>query len=347
MPIFIQSAKQISVQMPLSDKWFDQPIFYEKQHVRSIDPELSSYFSPLISRRMCLLQKRAVILSQLTLKDASIKTPDAIICGTGTGFLENTEFFLHSILDNDEKFLQPTYFMQSTPNMLSSTVAIDIKCNGYNNTFVHRGTSFENVLLDAILQFEQKRVTNVLAGGFDELTDEHFVFFSRTGSYNFEIGENLKKRCFASEVAVSMLLEKNKTEKSICEINDVKLMHKPSYKQIQDALTSMLTKSGCNLSEIDAVLTGLNNNTENDKIYHDINKRFFSNIPILQFKHLFGESLSSSAIGVYVALTCLRKGYAPSILSAENDEDTNNIKRILIHNHYKNNSHSIILLSKV
>ncbi|MDR2917260.1 MAG: beta-ketoacyl synthase chain length factor [Tannerella sp.] len=345
MPVYIQSTNQISAQKPLSDEWFDHPVYYEDQRMPTINPDFTGHFPPLVSRRMCVLLKRAVIMSRLALKDASVEMPDAIISGTGLGCIENTEKFLHAIMENDEKFLQPTYFMQSTHNILSSTIAIDMKCHGYNNTYVHRGASFENALLDAVMQFEQKRVQNVLVGGYDELTDDYYQFFDRIGIWDFVPESSPKKKCFASEAAVSMLLGATKNKHTICEINDVGLMHKPTSEQMRQTLDAVLAKAGCGLSDIDAVLTGLSTHAENDRVYHDVIARFFKDHPIMQYKHLFGESFSSSAIGVYVATTCLRNGRVPSFLLSDKEVDLKGVKRILVYNHYRNKSHSFILLS--
>ena len=368
MSVYIQSVKQISAQKPLSDEWFEQPVYYRDRRVPTINPDYTPYFSPLQARRMCILLKRALVLSRLTLKEVAVEMPDAIISGTGLGCIDNTEKFLYSIMENEEKFLQPTYFMQSTHNILSSTVAIDLKCHGYNNTYVHRGASFENALLDAVMQIELKRAQTVLVGGFDELTDDYYQFFDRIGIWDFATGDKKcfageasvspekacfagevsvspKESCFAGEAAVSMLLGNTRNEQSICEINDVGLMHKPTHAQMRETLHTIFAKAGCALSDIDVVLTGLSAHTENDRIYHDTIDALFGDIPIMQYKHLFGESFSSSAIGVYVALTCLRKGYAPAFLSAGKDEDINGIKRILVYNHYRNKTHSFILLT--
>lgn len=355
MSVYIQSANQISAQKPLSDEWFDNPVLYDGMRVPTIDPDFRDHFSPLAARRMCVLLKRAVMMSRLTLKEALVEMPDAIISGTGLGCIENTEKFLCSIMENDEKFLQPTFFMQSTHNILSSSVAIDLKCHGYNNTFVHRGTSFENALLDAFMQFEQKRIKTALVGGYDELTNDYFKFFERIGIWDFATGPSPKQKCFAGEAAVSMLLGSEKNGNTICRISDVELMYKPTGDQLRKRLDEMLAKAGCGLSDIDAVLTGLNTHPENDKVYRDAIMRFFGDLPIMQYKHLFGESFSSSALAVYVAATCLRKNRIPSSLladspsmrfdPAENSDDIKGVKRILIYNHYRNKSHSFILLS--
>ena len=357
MPVYIQSANQISAQKPLSDEWFDSPLFHAGRRVPAIDPDFSGHFSPLAARRLCTLLKRSVMMSRRTLKDASVEMPDAIISGTGLGCIENTEKFLHSIMENDEQFLQQTYFMQSTHNILSSSVAIDLKCHGYNNTFVNRGVSFENALLDAFIQFERKRIQTALVGGYDELTDDYYLFFDRIGIWNFAAGTPPGENCFAGEAAVSMVLGAEKNEHTICEINDVELLYRPTHEQLGLTLDGMLAKAGCGLSGIDAILTGLNTHAENDGVYRDVIARFFGNRPVLHYKHLFGESFMSSALGVYVAMTCLRKGRIPPFLLAAtnrtataSDDDAisagiHGVKRILVYSHYRNKSHSLILLS--
>ena len=347
MPVYIQSANQISVQKPLSDEWFDNPVYYEDRRVSTIDPDYKEHFPPLVARRMCVLLKRAVLMSRLTLKEASVEMPDAIISGTGLGCIDNTEKFIYSIMDNEEKFLQPTFFMQSTHNIISSTIAIDLKCHGYNNTFVHRWTSFENALLDALMQLGQKRIQTALVGGYDELTDDYYKFFDRLGLWDFT-AESLpySKKCFAGEASINMLLSADKTEQTICEISDVELLYSPTDEQISKTIDVMLEKAGCRLSDIDAVMTGLNAHAENDKVYYDVIEKHFGDRPIMQYKHLFGESFSASAIGTYAAMTCLRKGRIPSfMLVGAANADINSVKRILVYNHHNNKPHSFILLS--
>ncbi|MDR1224093.1 MAG: hypothetical protein LBL07_14630 [Tannerella sp.] len=347
MPVYIQSVNQLSAQKPLSDEWFDHPVFYDGEvRVPTRDPDFRDHFSPLAARRMCVLLKRAVLMSRLTLREASVEMPDAIISGTGLGCIENTERFLRSIVENEEKFLQPTYFMQSTHNVLSSSIAIDLKCHGYNNTFVHRGASFESALLDALMQFEQGRIKTALAGGYDELTDDYFKFFERIGIWNFVPGRSPGQTCFAGEAAVSMLLGTEKNEHTVCRINGVELMHKPAGDRLREKLDGLLAGAGCEPADIDAVLTGLNTHPENDAVYRDVTGRLFSDRPILQYKHLFGESFSSSALAVYVAATCLRKNRIPaSLLAGPPAGNGKDVRRILIYNHYRNKSHSFILLS--
>lgn len=340
MSVYLQSARQISVQQPLSDEWFDHPIAYGKKYVPTLDPQFSDYLSPLMSRRMCTLLKRAVVVSRLTLKDADVERPDAIISGTGLGCIANTEQFLLSIMENNEQLLQPTFFMQSTHNILSATIAIDLKCHGYNNTYVHRGTSFDQALLDALLQFGRGKVETVLVGGYDELTEHYYRFFNRLGRWDFEPG-----KCFAGETAVSMLLGNEKDSHTLCRIDGVELMYRPTPVQMRETLGGLLSRSGCESTEIDAVLTGINTHQQNDEVYHDVMAHLFEHCPMMQYKHLFGESFTSSALGVYVAATCLHRREVPSHLLCGGTKALPDLKRILVYNHYNNKSHSFTLLS--
>ena len=348
MAIYIQAATQISAQNPLTDDWFETPLFHTAKRTLSIDPKFADYLTPIMSRRMCTLLKRAIVTSQLTLQKANVAMPDAIITGTGLGCVENTEKFLYMIRDNEEKFLQPTYFMQSTHNIISAAIAIDLKCNGYNNTYVHRGVSFENALLDAIIQFRQHRIGNALVGGYDELTSDYYIFFDRMGILDFaNCDPSLPKTmCFAGEAAVSMLLRSEKDEQTLCELNEVEIMYRPTPRQLRQNLDSLLHHAGCTLSEIDAVAVGTNSNPANDMVYEEVVPQLFGNVPVMKYKHIFGQSFISSALGTYAAAVCLQKQLIPAHLLTDREESISPVKRILLYNHFRNRSHSLILLSR-
>jgi len=346
--IYIQSATQISAQVPLTDEWFETPVYHEERKSLSHDPDFSNYLTPIMSRRMCSLLKRAIVTSRLTLYKAAVEMPDAIICGTGLGCIENTEKFLYSIRENEEKFLQPSFFMQSTHNIISSAIAIDLKCHGYNNTYVHRGTSFENALMDAVIQFQQHKVRSVLLGGYDELTPDYYIFFDRIGIWDFSKKIPLvhKTYCFAGEAAVSMLLHTEKNEQTLCVLNGIEIMYRPSIEKIASSLESLLGQAGCSLSDIDAVMVGTNSNPDNDAVYDNIVSHFFAGIPIMQYKHLFGQSFTSPALGTYAAAICLNKQLIPAHLLTDREKSISPVKRILLYNHSQNKSHSFILLSR-
>jgi len=346
--VYIQSATQISAQAPLTDEWFETPVYHEERKSLSHDPDFSSYLTPLMSRRMCNLLKRAIVTSRLTLQKAAVEMPDAIICGTGFGCIENTEKFLYSIRENEEKFLQPSFFMQSTHNIISSAIAIDLKCHGYNNTYVHRGTSFENALMDAVIQFKQHKIRSVLLGGYDELTPDYYIFFDRIGIWDFskKIPLAHKTYCFAGEAAVSMLLRTEKNEQTLCELNGIEILYRPSIEKMAGSIDALLGQAGCSLSDIDAVMVGTNSNPDNDAVYDRIIPHFFDGIPVMQYKHLFGQSFTSPALGTYAAAICLNKQLIPAHLLTGRESGINPVKRILLYNHSQHKSHSLILLSR-
>jgi len=147
--------------------------------------------------------------------------PDAIITGTGLGCIENTEIFLDKLVREGEELLNPTYFMQSTHNTISSLVAIDAKCYAYNSTYAHKGISFECALQDAFMQCQDaiNCVSTVLVGAHDEMTPAYFTLLKKTGY----LGK--PNQTFAGETAVAMMLSTKKSEKALCEIEAVEKIY--------------------------------------------------------------------------------------------------------------------------
>ena len=168
--IFIHSAAQVSVQKPLCEEWMVEPIVCDESYVRSQDPDFKLFMSPMQSRRMSLILKRAAAVSLTALRTAGLENPEAIFTGTGLGCMENTENFLSAMRSDGEEMLPPTYFMMSTHNTISSAVAIMLHCHGRNCTYSHKDISFESALLDAFLQLSSSRIANALVGAHDETT---------------------------------------------------------------------------------------------------------------------------------------------------------------------------------
>ena len=72
MNIYIKSCAQISVQEPLCDKWFTEPIKHEAPYVRALDPDYKPFINPVAARRMGLILKRAMATSITALKEAEL-----------------------------------------------------------------------------------------------------------------------------------------------------------------------------------------------------------------------------------------------------------------------------------
>lgn len=351
MSIYIQAAAQISNQEPLSDTWFTKPKHYMERHVRSIEPDYKDFINPMEARRMGKILKRALATSLSVVRKTGIEQPDAIITGTGLGCIENTEKFLTAMVRDNEMYLQPTYFMQSTHNTISSQIALHLKCNKYNTTYAQRGISFESSLLDAYLQFELGKIQNALVAGYDEMTPEYFVLLDKINYWKKgEINEAILRKSdsvgsFAGEASTCFMLENKKTESSICELKAVDLLFKPSLQRIKEAIEDMLYKNNLQIKDLDVVMTGINGDINNDTVYKDLTQQLFPKTPVAWYKHLFGESFTASGLGMYTAMLALQTHYLPVDYLYNKNSDLQNIKNILIYNHFQNKDHSLILLT--
>ena len=296
----ILSAKQISIQNPLTEEWMENPLSYTEDYVRAVDPDFRQFISAGDARRMGKLLKRALATSLSALQEGGIENPDAIITGTGFGSIENTELFLDALIREGEQLLKPTQFMQSTHNTASSLIGIHTKCHGYNSTYSQKGFSFDSALYDAWMQFRIGRIRSALVGSHDEMSPVFSGFVRKAG--HVQEGE------ICSEAAVSVLLAESGNN-AYCNLESVKLFDTPSEDTLSKVLADM-TAGG-----IDAVMTGMSGNKENDSWYGFLDA-MLPGVPQLRYKPLFGVNFSSSATGFYAAACCLKKGSAPAVLSA-------------------------------
>jgi len=349
--IYITSIKQISAQQPLVDDWFDNPVFHNEPYVRAIEPDYKQFFTPNEARRYGKILKRALLVSRQAMSETGVSQPDAIITGTGLGCIENTEIFLEKLVREGEELLNPTHFMQSTHNTISSLVAIDAKCHSYNSTYAHSGISFECALQDAFMQLKcckdgARPVSTALVGAHDEMTPVYFTILKKSGY----LGK--PNQAFAGETAVAMMLSTEKSETALCEIEAVEKLYTgnchcgldPQSPEIMGLrIKSAMTDS------IDYIMVGTNGIEENDKIYFENCAKLFPNIPLLQYKNIFGDGYTMPALGVYAAATCLQKGKIPEHLfldTRHKTQDTRQCTKILCYNHFEGKNHTFVLLSK-
>ena len=351
--IFVLSAKQISMQQPLSEEWIENPIMYEVPFTRSIDPNFKEYVTPIEARRMGRILKRALATSKEALKASGCNTVEAIMTGTGFGCIENTEFFLDALSNEGEQLLKPTYFMQSTHNTISSLVAIQTKNYNYNATYAHKGISFESALHDAWLQFHLGKIGSALVGCHDEMTETFHSIMKKGGV----MGQD-DERC--GEVAVSVVLSSDgpalrplddpqgpqaQGPQPLCRLTGLKMLHQPTMNNLMDAVTTMLQSADRSLADVDYILTGISGNHENDKAYLAESKTLFGDKPLLKYKHLFGENFTASGLGFYVAAQCLKAGKVPAHLFVNPNEAAGKQPAcILLFNRSDGKDYTLILL---
>lgn len=315
--IYVLSAKQISLQQPLSEEWMQHPLWPEEPYVHAINPDFKPYIPPMEARRMGTMLKRAVAVSKEALKSAGLSSVDAVITGTGYGCIENTELFLAPLCREGENLLKPTCFMQSTHNTISAQIAIQTHCHAYNMTYAHKHVSFESALYDAYLQFKLKEINTALVGGDDEMTPDFFKILRKGGIF----GQGSE---VCGETAVAVALGRGEgadngleNGNSLCRLAGLKILFRPDMETLSAALHTMLEQADCSIGDIDAVFCGISGNRPSDEIYLSEIGELVGNKRVLRYKHLFGQSFTSSGLGFYVASHCLKKGFVPACLGLE------------------------------
>ena len=352
MKIFIRSSSCISPQNTFGQQPFlKEPVAYHATRLHAIAPDYNAYIDPKLIRRMSHIIKMGVAAAQECLRSGGTAMPGAIVTGTALGCLEDTVTFLMKLIESNEEMLPPTPFIQSTHNTVAAQIALLLKCHAYNNTFVHKGISFESALFDAILLLKENEADNILVGGADELTDVSFAILSRLGLYRRQVGSNLSlfetncKGTIGGEGAVFFLLTDKASADNLAVLNGTLVFYRPAdAADIELKIVAFLAQHGLRIDDIDMVITGKNGDVKNDEVYDHLSKTLFSGISLANYKHLSGEYPTSSAFALWLASNIIKKEKVPEVV-IEKTINNNIPGKILIYNHYLDIYHSLMLVS--
>lgn len=349
--VYINAIASISAQAT-----FDEKVFLEKTTVSEATvvyaqlPDYKDYIKGSAARRMAKGIKMGVITAKKVLENTNIATIDAIITGTGMGCLRDSEKFLESMLTNDEQYLTPTSFIQSTHNTVAGQIALALQCKAYNMTYVHGSVSFESALLDAQLQLETYEAKTVLLGGVDEIGEQTTAFHKNIGYLKKELVNpvNLLQEqtqgSIYGEGANFFLLSEQKTSNSFAQLRGVQLYHKLQQQQIQEKASLFLSDYKLSPSTIDVVILGYNGDVEYDRFYDEL-VRLFPDKAQVYYKHLSGEFHTASSFGFWLANQLLKTQKIPSAIQLNKQQPTT-IKKVLLYNQYRGKDHSFILLEQ-
>ncbi|MRG46042.1 beta-ketoacyl synthase [Chitinophaga sp. SYP-B3965] len=333
MKAYIQGTGCVSAQ--------DSSIFpetireYEGDRLPVADPDYKQWIDIKQIRRMGRVIKMGVAASHISLQDAGVKMPDAIIMGTAYGCLADTGVFLNKLVTQQEDMLTPTAFIQSTHNTVGGQIALLLGCHAYNNTFVHGAFSLENALQDSLLFLEEDTSRKVLAGAVEEITDYSHTILSRFGLY--------KNGVAAGEGASFFVLGAEKDEQSQAELTAVEMLYKPASKEETGShIEKFLNRNGLQPSDIDLLITGRNGG--DDSYYEAIEADLFATQPVAKFKHLCGEFPTAAAFALWMVTGILKKQQVPPAIMVKGNAPSK-VKRILIWNHQNTTHHSLILVS--
>ena len=354
MKIYIRSTGIISPQDTFNQSEFlSQPLWYDSNRLRCVLPDYKALIDAKLIRRMSRIIKMGVAAALNCLQNGGEKMPDAIITGTAYGCLEDTENFLKRLIENNEDLLSPTAFIQSTHNTVAAQIALLLSCHSYNNTYVSRGFSFENALLDAQMLLLDNNFHNILVGGVDELTDDSYKILSRFGLYKseqFNTSQLFKihsKGTVAGEGASFFLLSNQKQENDSVCLEGFATLYKPeSNDEVTDFIHSFLQSNTIDISNVDLVITGKNGDSKNDLLYNHLENNVFANSLTVNYKHLCGEYPTATSFALWLATNIIQTNSVPACLLQDDVDHANiNVENVLIYNNYLNIHHSIYLLS--
>lgn len=341
-------------------KTFDNDAFltelssYHENVLTCVTPEFKNYINPIQLRRLNRMLRIGLTAATICLRDARVQTPEGIITGTGYGFLDETAKFLRELLQQQEKQLTPTYFMQSTYNALSGLIALSVKCMGYNNAYVSRGLAFENVLDDAMLKLIENPDANYLVGAFDEAAEVQYsaskrvTHFKAEQIHNLDLFNTTTKGSIQGEGAAFFMLSGKPSDTTWCALHDMQFIYNPAdAEEIKTGIAEFLLKNSLLIQDIDLWVDGASGDIVHDRIMNDLAQTTFNGIFHTRFKHLCGESCTASSFALWLGASIIRHQHVPDTLKVYPEKNPVQLKTILIVNQYMNKNFSFFLLRQV
>jgi 3-oxoacyl-(acyl-carrier-protein) synthase len=349
---YINGVGCISAQKTFDTLFLEDFILNENENILPIQvPAYKDFISPVAIRRMAKGVKNGIVASAMAMKEAGREDFDAIITGTGMGCIEDSDKFLKALIDNNEAFLTPTSFIQSTHNTVGSQIALGLQCKAYNFTYVNAAVSFESALLDAKMQIDDDEANAILIGGIDEMSDYTAALFKLAGFVKkdseapYTVLDSKSSGAVYSEGATFFVLENKTTTTSYAEILDIDIINSMEMNQVEHEILEFLTKNNLDISDLDAVILGYNGDVVYDAYYKNLSETIFENTPQVYYKHLSGEYNTASAFGLWVGAKLIKIQDIPEVLKI-NLVTKKVYKTVLLYNQYKGMDHSFTLIAR-
>jgi len=346
-PIYIHGSANISPQQTVNADRLKTPLSFSGDQLNCIEPDYAELFDVKQLRRMSRAMKIGTAAALLALKNVGAAKPDAIVAGTGLGCMEDTGIFLSQVVKQNETGLNPTPFIHSTHNTVSSYIALLLQCQGYNQTYTHDNLSFESALLDVMLQATESTEQNFLLGAVDEITNTSQQIFRRFGTLkrnnedSLKIFENRTKGTLQGEGAAWFVVS-GTPSKGKNKIIGVDTFLESSEQTAQKCVKKFLNDQSIAADQIDLVLQGKSGDVNSDRLFDEVASRIFKSSSLGVYKHLCGEYNGSTSFALWLADSILRTGLIPPTVL---QKDANrNPQTILIFNRDLSNHISLILI---
>ncbi len=351
MSCFITGTGNISPQRSFEDRNFpDSPEVSDTGFLEVISPDYKAFIEPRMLRRMSKILKMGVAAGMRALKDAGIEQPDAISTATALGCTQDTEKFLTDMIHMEEQTLSPTAFIQSTHNTIGGQIALILGLHGYNMTYTQRGASFESALLDAMMLIESGEAAHVLLGGIDELIVSVRTLIQRMGLYrthpanNLSLLSNTMPGSIGGEGAAFFVLS-SKAENAYAKLTDMITYYKASVSEFLSGCLDFLQQNNLLPKDIDLVISGRSGDESGDAWYDALMSAHFSHVPEAVFKHLCGEYQTATGFAVWMSALAIFNNTIPEYAKF-GARSADNIKQVLICNHFQERNFSFILVSR-
>ena len=257
------------------------------------EPEYGPWISPMQLRRMSKPVRLGLATAKICL-EKSAALPDSIHIGSAFGMLADSEIYLKNMIEREESMLTPTSFIQSTHNTVGGQIALALKCNAYNMTFVHGGHSFESAVLDTELMLFQSSGKQALLGAVEETTPTSFEILSRFGLY--------KEHVVSGEGAAFFLVSGKRDQNTLGQLLAFDLvLSEPSDKPVFEVFSEFRERNRLIIEPRDFCLIGAGDQQRYEHAYLPL-VSLFSEDNTIEFKAYCGEYPTAAAFALSLAL---------------------------------------------
>lgn len=355
-PCYIHAASAISPQLSFSPAAFLQPLLTSGNNQLYVqDAPYKEFISPVAIRRMSRMLKFSISAAMKAYQDAGEGPLHGILTGTGNGSITDMQHFLMEMINLQEDTLNPTAFIQSTFNSPNGWIAMQTKCSGYNQCFLHRGISFELALLDARLLLEENEQPHrLLVGCYDELTSLYYTIKEKIDYWKkekIESSELFRHRQSTGTIGgegAAFFVISNQAAGALAQIKGLHILQDQSLEQnLASAIEKLLQETATPAAEINLILSGENGDSRSNAFYDQA----YAALPradVACFKHLSGEYDTATGFGLWAAVQVLQSGEVPQeMMKGQRPQvRAKGVKNILLVNKAIRGGSTLILLGR-
>ena len=346
---YIIGASAIGAQ-PVFDRDAPERIVpYDSHPLSAIMPALSRYIAPMKARRMTRIVRLGIMSAMNAMERAGVKSPGAIIVGTGDGCKHSTERFLTNMIEHDEQVPDPTAFIGSTHNSIAGQIALAAGSNVYNYTYLHRGLSFTSALVDGMLHM-QEGTHHVLVGGVDVITPDFITTQKLSGLWKqrqvngLEVLQSKDRGALAGEGSAFFVLDSEPSGSRPVEVVAAEMAFGSQGEELDAWVAARLGATGIAAGDVDLLMLGYNGDVLQDRAYDRV-RSIFPNASVAAYKHLTGEYYTANAQGAWFTWSSLVNGNLPLECMIQG-ESTGPFRTALLVDHFQMKDRSFVLLRR-